>query len=185
MKRFILAITGASGAIYAKHLFDYLQPKVELHLVVSDRGWELIRLELGLDRNYFEKPNTTVYKNVRMNVAVASGSFHADGMVIIPASMGTIGRIASGASGTVIERAADVCLKERVKLIVAPRETPLNAIHLRNLATLNQAGAVILPASPGFYNKPQSIDDLVDFIVARILKQLGVDQDLIPSYEPE
>ena len=120
-----------------------------------------------------------------MDVGIASGSFPADGMVIVPASMGTIGRIASGVSETVIERAADVCLKERVKLVVVPRETPLSTIHLRNLTLLDQAGALILPASPGFYNKPQGIGDLVDFVVARILKQLGVDQDLIPSYKPE
>ena len=185
MKRFIIAITGASGAIYAKRLFDYLQHRAELHLVVSDRGWELVKLELGINREYFKKSSVTIYRNSCMDVGIASGSFPADGMVIVPASMGTIGRIASGVSETVIERAADVCLKERVKLVVVPRETPLSTIHLRNLTLLDQAGALILPASPGFYNKPQGIGDLVDFVVARILKQLGVDQDLIPSYKPE
>jgi len=183
MKRFILAITGASGACYAKRLFDYLHPRAELHVVVSERGVELLKLELNLSPEYFAKPNVTVYKNARINASIASGSFQTDGMVIVPASMGTLGRIAAGTSGTLIERAADVVLKEKRKLVVVPRETPLSTIHLRNMMTLDQAGACILPANPGYYNKPETVDDLVDFVVARILNQLGVDQDMVPPYQ--
>ena len=105
-------------------------------------------------------------------------------MVVVPASMGTIGRISAGTSESLIERAADVALKERNKLILVPRETPFSQIHLKNLLRLDQAGALILPANPAFYQKPQSIDDLVDFIVARILDQLGVAHDLTEPYKP-
>ena len=184
MKRFVLALTGASGICYAKRLFDFLQPRAELHVVISDRGAELLSLELDLNRDYFEGEHSIVYKNNKMNAGIASGSFPLEGMVILPASMGTVGRMASGISSTLIERTAEVCLKENSKLVIVPRETPLNSIHLKNLLTLEEAGAVILPASPGFYHKPQTIYELVDFVVARILKHLNVEQDLIPSYDP-
>ena len=184
MKSFVLAITGASGVCYAKRLFDFLHPRALLHVIISDRGSELLNLELNLSRDYFEEDRVTVYKNARMNARIASGSFPLDGMVILPASMGVIGRISAGVSSTLIERTADVCLKEKNKLVIVPRETPLNTIHLKNLLTLEQAGAVILPASPAFYHQPQSIEDLIDFIVARILKHLDIGQDLIPSYDP-
>ena len=105
-------------------------------------------------------------------------------MVVVPASMGTIGRIASGISGTLIERTADVALKEKKKLIIVPRETPFSSIHLKNLLTLDQAGALIMPASPGFYQNPKTVDDLVDFVVSRILDHLGVEQELLPPYAP-
>ena len=109
----------------------------------------------------------------------ASGSFRHDGMVIVPCSMGTAARIAHGISDDLVTRAADVCLKERRKLILVPRETPWNLIHLRNMTLLAEAGATIVPAAPGFYHKPKSIDDLVDFMVGRILQQLGIEQTLI------
>jgi 4-hydroxy-3-polyprenylbenzoate decarboxylase len=184
MKRIVLAITGASGVCYAKRLFDYLQPRAELHVIVSQRGAELLDIELGLDTGYFARDNVTVYKNSKINSPIASGSFRVDGMVVVPASMGTIGRIASGVSGTLIERTADVALKEKNKLIIVPRETPFSSIHLKNLLALDQAGALILPASPGFYQNPKSVDDLVDFVVSRILDQLGVEHGLLPPYEP-
>lgn len=184
MKRFILAITGASGVCYAKRLFDYLRPRAELHVIISDRGRELLKIELGLTPSYFSGEAVIVHKNTRINAPVASGSFPVDGMVVVPASMGTVGRIAGGISGTLIERAADVVLKEKRKLVVVPRETPFNAIHLQNLLTLDRAGAVVLPACPAFYHKPGSLDDIVDFVVARILKQLEVEQDMVPPYEP-
>ncbi|MBI5428283.1 MAG: UbiX family flavin prenyltransferase [Nitrospinae bacterium] len=184
MKRFILAITGASGVCYGKRLFDYLQPKAELHVILSERGAELCNIELDIGSGYFARENVTVYKNSKMNSPIASGSFPVDGMAIVPASMGTIGRIAGGVSGSLIERAADVMLKEKKKLVLVPRETPLSAIHLKNLLALDQAGAVILPASPAFYQGPKTVDDLVDFVVARILSQLGVEHDLLPPYRP-
>ena len=183
MKRLILAITGASGACYAKRLFDVLKDRSELHVVISDRGIELLKLELSLKTSYFSGDNVTLYKNSKINTCIASGSFHTDGMVIIPASMGTVGRIASGVSTTMVERAADVILKEKRKLIIVPRETPFNTIHLKNLLTLDQAGAHILPASPGFYSGQKTFEDLVDFVVARILDQLNIEQGLMDPYQ--
>ena len=183
MKRFILAITGASGVCYAKRLFDVLKNYAELHVVISERGAELLKLELDLDSSYFSGDNVTLYKNSKINSSIASGSFRTDGMVVVPASMGTIGRIASGVSSTLVERAADVILKEKRKMIVVPRETPFSTIHLKNILALDQAGAVILPASPGFYSGQKTFDDLVDFVVARILDQLDIEHDLMDPYQ--
>ena len=185
MKKIVIAITGASGACYAKRLFDYLRGKAEVHILISERGQELLQLELGITKDYFKQEGAILYKNSQMNVSVASGSFPGSAMVIVPASMGTVGRIAAGISSTLIERTADVFLKEKSKLVIVPRETPFNSIHLKNLLTLDQAGAVILPASPGFYHDPKSIDDLIDFVVARILKHLEIDQELLPPYSPQ
>ncbi len=184
MKRFVIAITGASGVCYARRLFDILQPQAELHVIISERGGELLKLELDLTAKYFAMENVTVYKNSKINTSIASGSCAVDAMVVVPASMGTIGRIAAGTSQSLIERAADVVLKERNKLILVPRETPFNQIHLKNMLTLDQAGALILPANPAFYQNPQSVDDLVDFVVARILNQLGVGHNLTEPYKP-
>jgi len=183
MKRFVLCVTGASGVCYARRLFDCLRAHAELHIIVSERGAELLNLELGLKVSYFAGENVTVYKNSRINTSIASGSFPVDAMIILPASMGTIGRIASGVSETLIERVADVTLKEKRKLIVVPRETPFSTIHLKNLLTLDQAGALVMPASPGFYQGQKSMDDLVDFMVARIMDQIGMAQDLMPPYK--
>ncbi len=183
MKRFVLAITGASGVCYAQRLFDCLKPNAELHVIVSERGTELLNLELGLKVSYFSGDHVTVHKNSRINTSIASGSFSVDAMIIVPASMGTIGRIASGISETLIERVADVTLKEKRKLILVPRETPLSTIHLKNLLTLDQAGSLVMPASPGFYQGQESMDDLVDFMVARIMDQIGMAQNLMPPYK--
>ncbi len=183
MKRFILGVTGASGVCYARRLFDVLKNHAELHVVISERGAELLKLELDLDSSYFSGDNVTLYKNSKINSSIASGSFRTDGMVVVPASMGTIGRIASGVSSTLVERAADVILKEKRKMIVVPRETPFSTIHLKNILALDQAGAVVLPASPGFYSGQKTFDDLVDFIVARILDQLDIEHDLMDPYQ--
>lgn len=183
MKRFILGVTGASGVCYARRLFDVLKNHAELHVVISERGAELLKLELDLDSSYFSGDNVTLYKNSKINSSIASGSFRTDGMVVVPASMGTIGRIASGISSTLVERAADVILKEKRKMIVVPRETPFSTIHLKNILALDQAGAVVLPASPGFYSGQKTFDDLVDFVVARILDQLDMEHDLMDPYQ--
>ena len=183
MKRFVLAITGASGVCYGKRLFDCLKSQAEVHVVISERGAELLKIELGLKTSYFKGNNVVLHKTSKINTSIASGSFRLDGMVIVPASMGTIGRISAGVSGNLIERVADVMLKEKRKLIVVPREAPFSTIHLKNLLSLDQAGALILPASPGFYQGQNSVESLVDFVVARIMDQLGVDQDLMPPYE--
>ncbi len=183
MKRFILGVTGASGVCYTRRLFDVLKNHAELHVVISERGAELLKLELDLDSSYFSGDNVTLYKNSKINSCIASGSFRTDGMVVVPASMGTIGRIASGISSTLVERAADVILKEKRKMIVVPRETPFSTIHLKNILALDQAGAVVLPASPGFYSGQKTFDDLVDFVVARILDQLDIEHDLMDPYQ--
>ena len=184
MKRFILAITGASGACYGKRLFDCLKAaQAEIHVIISERGVELLNIELGLKPSYFKGKNVSLHKTTKINSSIASGSFHVDGMAIVPASMGTVGRVASGISGNLIERTADVMLKEKRKLIIVPREAPFSTIHLKNLLALDQAGALILPASPGFYQGQDTVEALVDFVVARILDQLGVEQNLMPPYE--
>lgn len=183
MERIIIAITGASGALYAKHLFDFLQKKgIELHLIITENAKGILKDETGINEGYFKKKNVSIYKNSDLNVKIASGSFKFDGMVVIPASMGTIGRIANGYSDDLVSRAADVALKERRKLIIVPRETPLSEIHIANMLTLSRAGVVILPASPAFYHKPKSIDDLIKFITARVLDILGIENEIIRFY---
>ena len=184
MKRIVLAITGASGVCYGKRLFDCLKTQAEVHVVISERGAELLKLELNLLPSYFSGEHVTLHKPSRINSSIASGSFHIDAMVVVPASMGTVGRISAGVSGNLIERVADVMLKEKRKLILVPRETPFSTIHLKNLLALDQAGALILPASPGFYQGQNTLESLVDFVVARILDQLGMEQNLLEPYEP-
>ena len=170
--RLVLAATGASGAIYLQRLLAQIDPVAhEVHLVLSAYAGQVIREELG---------ELTVPTGVRqhgdksMNVPFVSGSARFDGMVVCPCSMGTLGRIAAGTSDSTILRAADVFLKERRKLILVPRETPWNLIHARNVVTVTEAGAVVLPASPGFYSRPQTVEEVADTVVARILDLLGL-----------
>jgi flavin prenyltransferase len=171
--KLVLAATGASGAIYLQRLLDQLDPKAhEIHLVFSKYAKQVIYEELGGD--LLVAAGIHQHTNKTMSVPFASGSARFDAMVIVPCSMGTLGRIAAGTSETTILRAADVFLKERRKLILVPRETPWNLIHARNVVTVMEAGALVLPASPGFYSKPKSIEELADTVVARILDQLGL-----------
>lgn len=192
--RLVVAITGASGALYAlRFLEQAVSHFSEIYLALSDQAIQVIRLETGreVDSARFTSESllgfaTPVLKLVEKRdyfSPPASGSFRHAGMVIVPCSMGTAARIAHGISDDLVTRAADVCLKERRKLILVPRETPWSLVHLRNLTLLAEAGATILPASPGFYHKPQSISDLVDHLVARILQQLGIEQKLIPPWQ--
>ena len=170
--KLVLAATGASGAIYLQRLLAQLDPAAhEIHLVFSTYAKQVIHEELG---DLLVPPGIHQHGDKTMNVPFVSGSARFDAMVIVPCSMGTLGRIAAGTSETTILRAADVFLKERRKLILVPRETPWNLIHARNVVTLLEAGASILPASPGFYSKPQTIEALADTVVARILDQLGL-----------
>lgn len=176
--RLIVAITGSSGVIYGRRLLEVLKEKdVEVHLVVSESARIVVEHELGGLQN-LEGLAEHVYNPGDLVAPLTSGSFRVDGMVIVPASMKTIAAIASGYSSNLITRAADVQLKERRLLVIVPRETPLNAIHLENMAKLSFLGAIILPAMPGFYHRPKTIQDLVDFIVGKILDQLGIDIDL-------
>jgi 4-hydroxy-3-polyprenylbenzoate decarboxylase len=170
--KLVIAGTGASGAIYLQRLLaqiDCLQN--ELHLVLSPFAKQVIHDELGELR---VPAGVHEHNDRSMNVPFASGSAHFDAMVIVPCTMGTLGRIAAGTSDSSIHRAADVFLKEKRKLILVPRETPWNLIHLRNCTTLLEAGAIILPASPSFYSRPTSVEDLADTIVHRILDQIGL-----------
>ena len=193
-RKLVVAITGASGAPYAiRFLQEAIRHYTEIYVAVSDQALQVIRLETGrtVDAHHLNAESligipTGVLKFVDKRdyfSPPASGSFRHDGMVIVPCSMGTAGRIANGVSDDLVTRAADVCLKEGRKLILVPRETPWNLIHLRNLTQLAEAGATILPAAPGFYHKPQSVEDLVDHIVGRILQQLGIDHKLVPQWQ--
>lgn len=194
--KLVVGITGASGAIYAvRFLRNAVQHFQQLYVVVSNHALSVMRAELGLqihpDKLCARSLLGSDYSNITFLdpkdyfTPPASGSFRHDGMVIVPCSMGTAGRIAHGISDDLLTRAADVCLKERRKLILVVRETPLNLVHLRALTALTEAGAVVLPASPAFYHHPQTVEELVDTVVARVLQQLGVDQQLIPQWQAE
>ncbi len=187
----LLAITGASGAPYAVRLLEVLATnRVPLWLIVSSHGWRLLKEETGIATPARLKRATggdwstvTTFDNEDRGARPASGSQKTAGMVICPCSMGTVSAIAQGSSRSLVERAADVTLKERRKLILVPRETPLSLIHLRNLVQVTEAGAVVLPAAPGFYHKPTRVEELVDFIVQRVLDQLGLELTIARRWE--
>ena len=170
--RLVLAATGASGSIYLQRLLHHLgEGRHEIHLVLSPYAKQVIHEEIGQLKL---PPGVIEHSEKSMNAPFASGSALFDGMIIMPSSMGTMGRIAAGTSENLILRAADVFLKERRKLIIVPRETPWNLIHARNIVTLTEAGAIILPASPSFYSHPKNFDELADTVVWRVLDQLGI-----------
>ena len=185
-----LAVTGASGARYAVRLLQVLnEAKVPVSLIVSDVGWRLlneemdIRDEQGLRQQSGEWSRVKVFADTDRGATPASGSAPSRGMVVCPCSMGTLASIAQGTTRSLIERAADVCLKERRRLILVPRETPYSAIHLENMLRLTNAGAVVLPAAPGFYHRPHTIDELIDFVVGRVVAQLGIDVRIGPRWQ--
>lgn len=187
----VLAVTGASGAPYAVRLLDVLaRERVPVELLISSHGWRLLETEAGIASDAELREATggdwssvRVFPNDDRGAAPASGSHRTAGMVICPCSMGTVSAIAQGSSRSLIERAADVILKERRKLIVVPRETPLSLIHLRNLTTIAEAGGVVIPAAPGFYSRPERVEQLVDFVVQRIVDQLDLDITISPRWE--
>jgi len=198
-KRVILAVTGASGAVYAERLFKALiEDGHRVDLVLSAYGSRLVKEERGLPgearkfaaavgERYGLAPfpdQVTVHANQDLGAGISSGSVPVDGMAVVPASMRTVGAVAAGLGATLIDRAASVTLKERRRLVVVPRETPLSRIHLENLLRLHDAGAVILPADPAFYQKPATFEDLGDFIAARVMEQLGIppSRDLYPRW---
>ena len=182
--RILVAITGASGALYAQRLLDNLDAtQHHLDIVLSRYAPAVIAEELP---DGLHLPDGAVSHNLKsMNAPFASGSNAPDAMVIIPCSMGTLGRIAHGYSDDLLLRAADVVLKERKQLILVPRETPLNLIHVKNFELLLQAGATILPANPSFYTRPRSIEQVVDTVVARVLDHLGLPQNLVARWGEE
>jgi flavin prenyltransferase len=187
----VFAITGASGAPYAVRLLELLaRNKVPTWLIISGHGWRLITSETGIEDDAGLKAATGGdWSSIRFfpdndrGALPASGSAKSSGMVICPCSMGTVAAIAGGTSRSLVERAADVALKERRKLVLVPRETPLSLIHLRNLTSVTEAGAVVIPAAPGFYHRPTKVSELVDFIVQRVVDQLGLDIDIAPRWQ--
>jgi 4-hydroxy-3-polyprenylbenzoate decarboxylase len=187
----VLAITGASGAPYAVRLLEILATHhVPTWLLVSKHGWRLLAEECGI-KDEASLMNATggdwgsvrPFNDADRGAEPASGSVKTLGMVVCPCSMGTMAAIAHGTSRSLIERAADVTLKERRKLVLVPRETPLSLVHLRNMTLATEAGAVVLPGAPGFYHTPKQISDLVDFIVQRIVDQLGLDIQITKRWE--
>jgi len=186
--KFVVGISGASGAIYGKRLVQVLLTlKHECHLVVSRAGKAVIAHELGEDFSRwptsFEGAEVLrLWKPDDLFAPFCSGSNAPDAMAVVPCSMGTLGRIAAGTSDSLLVRAADVCLKERIPLVLAVRETPLNLIHIENMARVTRAGAVVLPASPGFYHRPREVDDLIDHLVGKILDTLGVSHRLFQRW---
>lgn len=188
----IFGVTGASGAPYAVAALRAIAAAEQpISLIISSHGLRLLHTEMGIQtldalREAVGGPAwdrwVTVYDDRDRGAAPASGSARSAGMVICPCSMGTLSAVAAGSSRSLIERAADVTLKERRTLVLVPRETPLSEIHLRNMLRVTRAGAVVLPASPGFYHRPATVDALVQFVVARVLDQLGLPHDLVPRW---
>jgi 4-hydroxy-3-polyprenylbenzoate decarboxylase len=193
MSELAVAMTGASGAPYGLALVRALAAAGHtVHAIVSAGGARVLLHECGLSVNP-KAPDPEVlapehadalvpHSIENYGASIASGSYPLDGMAICPCSMGTLARVAAGTAENLVTRAADVCLKERRRLVLVPREAPLSAIHLSNMLRLARAGATILPASPGFYGKADSVEDLVRFVVARTMEQLGVRQDLTPPW---
>jgi 4-hydroxy-3-polyprenylbenzoate decarboxylase len=193
--RILVAVTGASGSIYAERLVEALTSTVDrVYVIATETGKKVVAHELAGNKEGFSlsailnrearplSDKIRVFANDDLFSPVASGSSAPTGMVVVPCSMGTLGRIAGGMSTNLIERAADVMLKESKPLVICPRETPLNRIHLTNMIHLVDAGAKILPPVPAFYNKPKTIDDLVNFVVGRILAALNIESELMTRW---
>lgn len=185
MARYIIGITGASGSIYGVRVIEeLLRRENEVHLVLTQNGGKVLAYEL--EKSLKEVLSELNKCGSRMFVhdiedlfaPIASGSFKVDGMAIVPCSMSTLGEIANGVSKNLLGRAADVCIKEGRKLIIVPRETPLSSIHLKNMLTLCELGINILPAMPGFYQRPKTMDDIINFVVGRVLSGLGIENNL-------
>jgi 4-hydroxy-3-polyprenylbenzoate decarboxylase len=195
IRHFVVAITGASGSVYGLRLIsELLRSGERVSLILTSAGRQVMNHETGLEWSAEIKLQRQQVQEYFASIAVdclaiddfwagaASGSAAVDAMIVAPCSMGTLGRIAAGLSGNLLERAADVMLKERRRLLLVPRETPFNNIHLENLLRLSQSGAIILPAMPGFYHGPETIEDLVDFVVGKILDQLDVQHSLFTRW---
>ncbi len=186
MKPVIVGISGASGALMAQRTIDHLlERRVPTQVVCSNAARMVWQEELETSFNetlsaWQEDPNFTIHPVGDLRAPIASGTYPTAGMVVVPCSMNSIASIAHGITGNLLTRAADVCLKERRPLVLVPRETPLHGIHLENMLTLSRMGAVVLPPEPAFYLKPKSIEDVVDFVVGRIMVALGID-DALPD----
>ncbi|MCG9130590.1 UbiX family flavin prenyltransferase [Candidatus Poribacteria bacterium] len=195
MKRLIVGITGASAGIYGVRLLEVLteHEDIEVHLTISASGARALseELQIQVDLNNFElesligvsSPRVIYHHESDIAAPIASGSFRTEGMIVVPCSMGSIAAIANGISRNLIQRAADVCIKEKRPLVMVPRETPLSPIHLENMLKLSRLGVCILPAMPGFYHFPKNVDDLLNFIITKILDQFNIDTKLIQRWK--
>lgn len=183
-KRLIIAITGATGAVLGVRLLEVLRDMgdVETHLIISEAGWLTIEHELNLSKEDIRARADVVHANKNIGASIASGSFSCDGMIVAPCSMKTLAAIAHGYSDNLISRAADVTLKERRRLTLLVRETPLSLIHLRNMTAVTEAGGVIFPPVPAFYQQPHTLDDIVNHTVGRVLDGHGIDAKLAPRW---
>lgn len=184
-QRLIIAITGATGSVYGVRLLQVLQanPDVETHLLISEAGVLNLHQELDMKRKDVEAFADVVHHVRDVGASIASGSFQSDGMVIAPCSMKTLASVAHGMSDNLITRAADVVLKERRRLILMVRETPFNLAHLRNMTAVTEMGGIIFPPLPGFYHRPQSIQEMVDHTVGRVLDMFGLPHELTPRWQ--
>ncbi|MCI9511431.1 MAG: UbiX family flavin prenyltransferase [Oscillibacter sp.] len=183
-RRIIVAMTGASGAVLGIRLLQELRSSgAEIHLILSEWAQKTIALETGYTVTQVQSLAHAVYPVTDMAAGISSGSFQTEGMAVVPCSMKTLAAIANGFSCNLIARAADVTLKERRRLLLVPRETPLSSIHLRNMLTLTEAGAMLLPPCVGFYARPQTLEDAVDHLVGKILDGLGIPQRLYRQWE--
>lgn len=183
MKKIVVGITGASGSVYAVRLIDVLREQgIEVHVVITDSGQRVLDYECGVTMEELSRRVDVLYPNTDVGAAIASGSFRMDAMVILPCSMKTAGAIAHGVTDDLLTRAADVTLKEGRRLLLVPRETPMHEIHLENLLRLARAGAVIMPAAPGFYHRPETLDGLVNMMVGKILDRLGIEAELFTRW---
>jgi len=183
-RRLIVAITGATGAIYGVRLLQQLRatPGIETHLVVTDAAALTLHQETGLQRKEVEALAHVVHRNRDIGAAIASGSFQTDGMIVAPCSMKSLAAIAHGLSDSLVSRAADVILKERRRLVLMVRETPFNLAHLRNMTAVTEMGGIVFPPLPSFYHRPATVDELVDHTVARVLDLVGVAHTLAPRW---
>lgn len=184
--KIVIGFSGASGIIYGIRLIEVLHSiNIETYLIISEWAKKNIEIETNKTLEYVKSLSSVNYDNFRLDASVSSGSFLHDGMVIVPCSMKSLSSIANGYDDTLISRAASVTLKESRKLIIVPRETPLSRIHLENMIKLQQAGAIILPAMPGFYHKPSTIEEIVDHLVGKILDQLNIKHDLFKRWKDQ
>jgi 4-hydroxy-3-polyprenylbenzoate decarboxylase len=184
-KRLIIAITGATGAVYGVRLLEVLSeiPSIETHLVVSDSGLLNLQLELEMNLTQLKALADVTHHINNVGASIASGSFQSDGMVVAPCSMRTLAAVAHGLSDNLITRAADVMLKERRKLILMVRETPFNLAHLRNMTSVTEMGGIVYPPLPCFYHRPQTIADIIDHTVSRVIDLLGISHTMAPRWE--
>lgn len=184
--KIVIGFSGASGIIYGIRLLEILHSiNIQTYLIISEWAKKNIEIETDKTLEYVKSLSSVNYENFKLDASVSSGSFLHDGMVIVPCSMKSLSSIANGYDDTLISRAASVTLKESRKLIIVPRETPLSRIHLENMVKLQEAGAIILPAMPGFYHKPSTIEEIIDHLVGKILDQLNIKHDLFKRWKDQ